>query len=403
MTSGIAVATVGRSDFGILSPLVQHLVAAEDFEVGLWVTGAHFDEASGSTITEVRKSGLPIWAEVSTAIPSNDADGALTVMGEIISCAHIFIASERPDLVVILGDRYEAVALGLACTVLGLPIAHISGGSITEGAFDDVFRHCLTQMAEIHFCDTYRFGQRINQLGANPESINVVGALGLDGPASRRSVSWDALSGDIDGCSLGGPGYWLATFHPETMAPGSSRELVDVSIRALEKSRVAVLYTYPNADPESNIIRKAIDEACNRNTNHVAVPNLGAARYYAALEHADGVIGNSSSGIIEAASFKLPVVNIGNRQKGRFCGENVLHANITEDSVLAALGQARSAEMARLLASFENPYGDGFAAPRIVSALRKHLSESRSPLRIFSDYEPAKVRDMIATQTRAKP
>jgi len=394
----VAILTVGRSDFGIIRPLVEAMVDSDDFDAGLWVTGAHYDQSSGNTIDEVRASELPIWAELPLPTLERDPAGSITTAGMIFTgYAEHFATGPRPDLLVILGDRYEAFAVGSAATLANLPIAHISGGSITEGAIDDVLRHCLTLMADIHFCDTLRFAQRINQLGARPESIHVVGALGLDGIRERANLNWDELVERVPAMkSLGGPGYFLVTIHPETRRPGVTAALAKASTEALGATRRPVLYTHPNADAEARGIIEAIDEACATHPNHVVVPNLGATNFYAAMDLAAAMVGNSSSGIIEAASFGLPVLNIGDRQLGRFCGRNVVHCSAAAEEISCGLEQVTSKEFRDDVRSDGNPYGDGRAATRVMSSLITYFQGTPSPLHSFSEYQPARVAALNA-------
>lgn len=365
----VAVVTVGRSDFSILRPLCRRLVEATEFETGLWVGGAHFDPQSGMTVGDVRASGLPVWAEIDAQPEDRTPEGAARVMAGQMRGVAAAALRDRPDLVLILGDRYEAVAAGVALVPFNIPIGHISGGSITEGAIDDVFRHCLTKMAALHFCEIPEFARRIHQMGEPANRIFTVGALGLDGIRERPARSLAelcarfGLGGDL------GAGYALATLHSETRSLAITDRMAAAMVAALEAAGLPVIYTYPNADPHADRIVAAIEAAAARNPHHHVVRNFGADWFYTAMANAGLVIGNSSSGIIEAASFRLPVVDIGDRQKGRFHGANVLHAAPDRDAILAAITEARDPAMAARLAAFENPYGDGRSTERIVAVL----------------------------------
>lgn len=366
----VAVVTVGRSDFSILRPLCRRLVDAPGIETGLWVGGAHFDAQSGMTVNNVRASGLPVWAEIDAPPEERTPEGAARVMAAQIRGFATAAGRDRPDLVLILGDRYEAVAAGLAMVPFNIPVGHISGGSITEGAIDDVFRHCLTKMAALHFCEIPEYARRIHQMGEPADRIFTVGALGLDGIRERSAQSLPELRARFGLGDDLGAGYALATLHSETRSLAMTDRMAAAMVAALEAAGLPVIYTYPNADPHADRIVAAIEAAAARNPNHHVVRNFGVDWFYAAMAHAGLLIGNSSSGIIEAASFRLPVVNIGDRQKGRFHGANVLHAAPDRDAILAAIGEARGPKMAARVAAFENPYGDGRTAERIVSVLR---------------------------------
>lgn len=366
----IAVLTVGRSDFSILHPLVRDLCADPGFDVGLWVGGAHFDATSGDTAQDVRATGLPIWAELrATAFGAGPTTTIRAMAEQTAEVARVLDAGPRPDMVLILGDRFEAVAIGLALVPANIPVGHISGGSITEGAIDDVFRHCLTKIAAIHFCDVPDFARRIQTMGEDPARIFTVGALGLDGIARTTPAPLAEMADHFGfGADLR-PGYVVATLHPETRAPDLTGAMAEAMIAALRADGRQVIFTYPNADPQSDVIIAAITRAAAETPDFHVVRNFGLRWFYTALHHAGMMVGNSSSGIIEAASFALPVVDIGDRQKGRYCGGNVIHCGITQAQIASALAQAASDGMAHRMTGFVNPYGDGQAARRIHAAL----------------------------------
>lgn len=385
----IAVVTVGRSDFSILSPLCNRLHSDPNFEFGLWVGGAHFDKQSGETISVVRESGLPIWAEIHSSGFSKTALGTVFGMADqIAGFGRAAGVSPQPDMVLILGDRYEAIAAGLAMVPFNIPVGHISGGSLTEGAMDDVFRHCLSKIASAHFCEIPDFARRIQQMGEEPQTIFTVGALGLDGIVEAAPRSFEEFSSHFDFGSCLEPGFVLATLHPETRAPELTEIMALNMIKALEATGLSVIYTYPNADPFADTIIAAIEAAGLRNKAHHVVKNFGASWFYTAMAYAGLVIGNSSSGIIEAASFHLPVVDIGDRQKGRFHGANVIHSSIGEAEIIAAIGQARSSDMRATVAATVNPYGDGHTADRIIALLKKHYMNKEKRIKSFSMVDP---------------
>lgn len=366
----IAVVTVGRSDFSILKPLVGQLISDGGFDAGLWIGGAHFDPAGGMTVDDVHASGLPVWAEIRPEEYGTGPIGAARSMAtQITGFAAAAASTPQPDLVLILGDRFEAVAAGLALVPFGLPIGHLSGGSITEGAIDDVFRHCLTKMAALHFCDIPEFARRIQQMGEEPRRIFTVGALGLDGIAARQPASLEAFRARFELGDLA-PGYAVATLHPETRAPGETGPMAAAMVAALAEAGRPTIYTYPNADPGYEEIVEAIEAAARTVPGHHVVRSFGSEWFYTAMSHAGLVIGNSSSGIIEAASFGLPVIDIGERQKGRFHGENVLHCGRTQADIAKALEKATGKTMTTVCREMVNPYGDGRGAARIMSVLK---------------------------------
>lgn len=368
----IAVVSVGRSDFSILQPLCDLLNKVPDFEVTLWVGGSHFDRDRGRTIEDIEASGLPVGARIEARTFGHDALAVTRNMAEQMQgfgeAAALAIAeNQRPDLVLICGDRFEAVAAGLAMVPFGLPIGHISGGSITEGAMDDMFRHALTKLAALHFCDLPEFALRIQQMGEESSRVFVTGALGLDGIFARPTQPFDAL---VQAFGLHGlqPGYVLATLHTETHAPERTTSMAQAMVDALEASGRQVVYTYPNVDQGSDEIIRVIENAARRVAGHYVVRNFGRRWFYTGMAHAGMMVGNSSSGLYEAASFDLPVVDIGERQKGRFHGINVVHCADTVQAI--AEGMSAAQRMAPSLVGMVNPYGDGKGAQRVVEALR---------------------------------
>lgn len=384
----VAVLTVGRSDFSILHPLMTALLADAQFDAGLWVGGGHFDPNTGFTRDDVVASGLPIWAELPCTVFETAPPQTNLAMAEQMQSVAAALAMSRPNVVVILGDRFEAVAIGLALVPHNIPVAHISGGSITEGAIDDVFRHCLTKMAAFHFCDLPVFARRIQAMGEDPARIFAVGALGLDGVAHAPRFGFDELAAQFDLPPAFGTGFILATLHPETRAPEVTQDMVDGLLVALRATDQPVIFTYPNADPHADLIITAITKAAKTEPNIHVIKNFGLRWFYTAMAHATCVVGNSSSGIIEAGSFGLPVVNIGNRQKNRYCEENVIHCATDEQSITMAVAKACSPAMRARLKAFQNPYGDGHAVPRVLTALRAIDWAQTDATKVFYDADP---------------
>lgn len=363
----IAVATFGRSDFSILRPLCEQMTSDQRFDVGLWVAGAHFESTSGRTVTDIEDSGLEIWARIDVGEYDRSATATVDVMARhMTGFAAAARDSPEPDLVLILGDRFEAVAAGLAMVPMGLPVGHISGGSITEGAIDDVFRHCLTKIAAIHFCDLAQFARRIQLMGEPPDRIFTTGALGLDAIArtTRRGLVDFASEFGLTGLT---PGYVLATLHPESRRPETTAPMAEALVAALREDGRQAVFTYPNADPGSDVIIDIIESAADGRTIH-CVRGFGHQWYPTAMEHAGLMIGNSSGGIIEAASFGLPVVDIGDRQRGRDHGPNVVHSDRDRQAIIEAITTA-TAPAFRDLVDNGNIYGDGRACERVVTVL----------------------------------
>ena len=381
-----AVATFGRSDFSILRPLCELLASDSDFDVGLWVGGAHFEEISGRTVSDIEASGIPVWARIDCGDYDRSALGTVDMMSrQMAGFGSVAAASPQPDLVLILGDRFEAIGAGLAMVPLGIPVGHISGGSITEGAIDDVFRHCLTKIAAVHFCDLPAFARRIQLMGEQSDRIFTTGALGLDAFATTPRHDFEAFAANFELTGLQ-PGYVLATLHPESRNPGTTEAMATGLVRALRASGRQVVFTYPNADPGSDTVIDVIESASDGHDLHT-VRSFAADWFPTAMTHAGLMVGDSSGGIIEAASFGLPVVDIGDRQRGREHGPNVIHCGRDEGSIITAM-EAASDPGFIAGATGGNIYGDGRGRERVMVALKSlDWSTLRDPKR-FADPDP---------------
>ena len=403
----IAVATFGRSDFSILRPLCRLLKADPDFEVGMWVGGAHFEEVSGRTVRDVEASAIPIWARIEVPESDRSAMGTIRAMADqlvgfgavasgstSIASPTVSIDGPRPDLVLILGDRYEAVSAGLAMVPLGLPVGHISGGSVTEGAIDDVFRHCLTKIAAIHFCDLPCFARRIHHMGEPIERIVTVGALGLDAFLLEPTKPFEELAErfELEGLQ---PGFALVTLHPETQALEKTAEMATSMIDALVETRLDAVLTYPNADPGADEIVALIEAAAMEHERLHVTRGFGVDWFPSAMAHAGLMVGNSSAGIIEAASFGLPVVDIGDRQKGRECGANVVHCGRDRAAIVEAILEVTREEFTAVDAS-GNIYGDGRGAARVVETLRNTDLAALAGPKAFAEPDPTFIGERMA-------
>src|SRR5207253_6132858 len=272
----------------------------------------------------------------------------------------------RPDSLRLLGDRFEMSAAGVAALPLALPIAHIHGGELTEGLIDEAIRHSLTKLSHIHFAATEAYARRIVQLGEEPWRVHVTGAPALDALAGFAPLSDDELA--VHDVRLRGPTL-LVTYHPVTLAHEQTREQLVALLEAIDASGLDAVFTFPNADTGHAAIVSRLESFAGRNDRFTLVHNLGTEAYFTLMARAAAMVGNSSSGIIEAASFRLPVVDVGIRQRGRDRPANVVHAEPDRESIVAAIQYATSAEFRRGLADLSNPYGDGQAGERIAEVL----------------------------------
>ena len=320
----VCVVTGTRAEYGLLRGVVKSLAQSDVLAVRLVVTGAHLAQEFGMTVREIEEDGVPIAARI--PILKFGTGTALATARTTAYALEQFIeyfTAHRPDMVLVLGDRYEIFAAGQAAALLGIPLAHISGGDVTLGAADDYFRHCLTKMASLHFPACEEYAARVVRMGEAPETVHCVGGLGDENIRSLPLLGKDALAQSL-GLSLARP-YALVTYHPETAGGASPAAQFRALLRALESfDGLDVIFTKANADAGGAAINALIDEACAQKPGSwVAFTSLGVLRYLSAMKYAAAVVGNSSSGVVETPTFRVPAVNIGARQKGRIICANV--------------------------------------------------------------------------------
>ena len=365
----IGVVTVARSDWGHLVPVLEALRAAPDVTLRLLVGGAHLSPRFGSTVAAIEAAGWPIAARVEM-LEAGDAprDMAVAAARGVAGFADVF-AHERLELLVLLGDRLEMLAAATAALPFALPVAHIHGGEVTEGAIDEQARHAITKLAHLHFAAAEPYARRILQMGEEPWRVHCVGAPGLDRLAARATLPRAEIAARL-GLALRRPTL-LVTFHPVTLEHADTARQVDELVAALAGVDGDVVISYPGADTAHRaIVERWTALASSRPGTRLAA-SLGEDVYASLLREADVMVGNSSSGIIEAGSFALPVVNVGTRQQGRLRGPNVVDVGHRRDEIAAGLARALAPAFRRGLAGMRNPYGDGAAAPRITEVLRK--------------------------------
>lgn len=340
-TRKICFVTGTRADYGIQSRLMQSLAAMPEIELQIIATNMHLSPAHGMTVNEIEADGLRVDRRVEMLEDGDDSPaGTMRALGR--ACAGIGEAVEqlRPDMLVVLGDRYEMLAAASAALIFNIPLAHLYGGETTEGAYDDNIRHAITQMATIHLTSTEQYRRKVISMGRPEHSVHCVGALGVDNITHTPTMSLAELEESI-GHELG-EGFLLVTFHPVTTQPGMEEQqtqaLLDALSRHLDDRRV--LITLPNSDTGGNRIARMLTRWADEHSRRaVAVTSLGRRRYFSALTHCAAVVGNSSSGLIEAPSFLRPTLDIGDRQRGRAAGPTVLHC--ADDSASIAEGIAR--------------------------------------------------------------
>jgi UDP-N-acetylglucosamine 2-epimerase (non-hydrolysing)/GDP/UDP-N,N'-diacetylbacillosamine 2-epimerase (hydrolysing) len=363
----IAVITGSRAEYGLLYWVLRDLHASPDFDLHLVVTGMHLAPEFGLTVREIEKDGLPIARRVEMLLSSDTPGGVAKSMAlGLIGMSDAF-EQLRPDLVLVLGDRFEILAAVQAAMVHNIPVAHIAGGDTTEGAFDESIRHAITKMAHLHLVTNELSARRVRQLGEDPKYIFVVGSPGLDHLQRRPLLGKAALEESL-GASLGRRNL-LITFHPVTLEASTGMGQQDELLAALGSLRADTVlwFTRPNADTGARALASALDAWAFGRPNVHVFSSLGQLRYLSLMSQVDAVVGNSSSGLYEAPSFKVPTVDIGDRQRGRTVAVSVLHCEPQRDAILSALEKAFTLDCSAV----SNPYGDGASAARILDALRQ--------------------------------
>ena len=362
----IAVVTSSRADYCHLYWPLRELASHPAVDLKLVVLGAHLSPEFGSTVQEIEKDDLPIDARIECLLSSDSDVGMAKTIGLATLGLADCLGAMRPDLLLATADRYEMLAPAAVATALRIPLAHIEGGEISEGVIDDAVRNALTKLSHVHFTSTELARARVVAMGEEAWRVHRVGAGSLDHLRRTPLLARDQVEARL-GNQLQPPTA-LVAYHPTTIARDPTRE-ADALFSALASVPAQLLFCYPNADAGSRaLIARTESFVRERGSGRVFV-NLDPVLYWSLLRSVDLLVGNSSSGIMEAASFALPVVDVGIRQRGRERARNVLHAEAAAASILDRIRTASSDEFRRSLHGLENPYGDGHAAERIVEVL----------------------------------
>ncbi len=364
----IGIVTVGRSDYGIYRPVLDAIHGDPALDLGLYVSGTHLSTAFEMTVRQIEADGYPIAERVEMLLSSDTPQGIALSMGLGTAGFARAFARSAPDILVVLGDRFEMHAAAVAAVPFCIPIAHIHGGEITEGAFDNAWRHSLTKLSHLHFTSTELAARRILAMGEESHRVVVSGAPSLDNLESFEPLEGPSLHRRL-GFEPPGP-FLLVTYHPVTLEHERTGDQVTELLAALEHVGMPAVFTRPNADTARDTINRAIDDYAATHPEAIVLDNLGTQAYFSAMAVAQAMVGNSSSGIIEAASFQLPFVNVGTRQAGRERSANTIDVDDNRTAIEAGIQRAVSAEFRQQISRVENIYGDGHAAERIVAKLR---------------------------------
>jgi GDP/UDP-N,N'-diacetylbacillosamine 2-epimerase (hydrolysing) len=370
MARRICVLTGTRAEFGLLRRLMRAIDADPDLELQVLVTGAHLSPEFGSTYTEIEQDGFAIARKVEILL-SADTPAAI---GKSIGLGVIGFADAlrdlAPDILVVLGDRYEVLAATVTALVARIPVAHLHGGEVTEGAVDDAMRHAITKMAQVHFVATEDYRRRVIQMGEAPERVHCVGGLGVDAIAHLDLLGRADLEASL-GMPLK-PRNLLITFHPATLeqeAPGAQMRELLAALESLED--VGLIFTLPNADAGGRELIALVESFVAAHPNARAFASLGQLRYLSCMRHVDGVVGNSSSGLLEAPTLRTGTLNIGDRQRGRLLASSVINCTPRREAITGALRTLFSAPFRAGLATVVNPYGAPGASARVVAEIKR--------------------------------
>lgn len=381
----ICIVTGTRAEYGLLKPIIEKVYKSEELELQLVVTGMHLSPEFGLTYQAIEEDGYPIRCKIEMLLSSDTSVGITKSMGVALIGFADYYDAHKPDIVVVLGDRYEIFVAAAAAMIARIPIAHIHGGESTEGAVDEAIRHSITKMSHMHFTTTEEYRRRVIQLGETPQSVYNVGALGIENirtidlmekAALEKTLGYQFLSTTI-----------MLTYHPVTLEDATAEEQFRNILEVLDAHQeISVIFTKANSDMNGRIINRMIDDYVSSNSERcVAYASLGQLKYLSTLQYCDAVVGNSSSGIIEVPSFKIPTVNIGDRQKGRVRAESIIDCGNSKEEIDAALSKALSAGFRDKISKVKNPYEGEGTSDRIIEVISKTLDEGIDIKKKFFD------------------
>ncbi len=371
MKRKICVVTGTRAEYGLLYWLMKEIREGFNLELQIIATGMHLSPEFGLTYRQIEKDGFKINKKIEMLLSSDTPVGISKSMGlGMIGFAEAY-AELKPDIVVLLGDRFEVFSAAAAATIARIPIAHLHGGETTEGLIDEPMRHSITKMSHLHFTATEDYRRRVIQLGESPIRVFNVGGLGIDNIKKFKLLCRNEFEDSIN--FKIGPKNLIITFHPVTLEHTTAEKQFQNLLDVLDELQdTTFIFTKPNADTEGRVIIKMIDDYVYKNDHKaIAFVSLGQLRYLSAMQFVDGVVGNSSSGLAEAPTFKIGTINIGDRQRGRLKADSVIDCEPTKNSILTAIRQLYSNDFQNKLNHVKNPYGEGGTTEKILKIIRE--------------------------------
>jgi GDP/UDP-N,N'-diacetylbacillosamine 2-epimerase (hydrolysing) len=373
----ICVITSSRADYGILKPLLGRLCNSPDVSLSIVATGMHLCSEFGYTYREIEADGFVIQKKIDIQLSSDNYPGMSKTMGMALICFAEYFVENGFDLLIVLGDRYEIAAVCIAAFNQHIPIAHLHGGELTEGAIDNEYRHSITKMSSLHFvsCETYR--KRVIQLGEHPWTVFNVGAIGVENIKNIIPMTIEELEKDLQ-FELKNKKYCVVTFHPVTLEQNTEKRQIQELMDAMDDfSDMLFIITKSNSDTGGREINQLWEQYSSTRPNCFLVASLGARRYLSALKYASMMIGNSSSGIIEGPALRIPTINIGDRQQGRIMAESIICSEPEKDDIVNAIKKALTQKFQNISQNVVNPYGDGNTSSKIVEIIQNQLEGNK--------------------------
>ena len=381
MKKKIIIISSSRADYGILNPLIKNLKKSCNLKT--IITGSHLSNFYGNTSEEIKKDHIKINYEVCTLNKLNDEIGISRTISKTVEKITLVLLKEKPDLIVILGDRYEIFACAVSAVINKIPIAHLHGGELTTGSLDDIYRHSITKMSHLHFVAHESYRKRVIQMGENPKRVFNVGSLSVENIAKNKLLTKSQLEQQL-GLNLKKYNVMI-TFHPNTIIEKNILfEINQLLISLKNEVDGILLFSFSNADSGSQIIIKKIKNFIKKNDNAYLFHSLGQSTYFSVLKHFDLIIGNSSSGIIEAPSFGINIINIGNRQNGRVMAKKIIHSDITNQKISKAIKLSKTLKYQNIKKTTVNPYKMKNTAKKIEKIILKY-SDSNLFKKKFED------------------
>lgn len=358
-----------RAEYGLLKPLISKFENDSDYHTQILATGMHLCNSFGMTVNNIKEDGFSNLDTIEILLNSDTPIGLSKSIGLGLISFSEYLEKNKPNYFVVLGDRFEALSGALAAYLQKIPIIHLHGGETTEGLIDEGIRHSISKLSSIHFTSTETYRKRVIQLGESPSRVFNFGAIGIDNIKNELLMSKEELEKSINFKFK--KSNYLITYHPVTLEQSSSKEQITQILNALDTlENVGLIFTKANADTDGDIINREIDKyVANNKDKSVCITSLGMKRYLSCISLVDGVIGNSSSGLIEVPSFNKGTINIGDRQRGRISGDTVIHCNPEEESIINAIKKLNSSDFKEKIRKAKNPYGEGNVSTRIYNTI----------------------------------